>query len=288
MKNILCGMQAHTCSFPCVNCKSRQLKVPVNSLNYLGEERTLASLAHDYESFVAAGCPYKRAQEFFSVTEQPLLLETLDEMKSSSLLVMDALPPSQLHIELRVVNHVYSFLIHFDNGVWKEIVEGWAKKTLCKRELWHGGEFQGNQCKALLENLSYFEDNFGNAKIPLMAPFLVALKSFNEIRKKCFKATGPEPGWQESIQRFKDSYFELNTDFGLSITPVVHDVCFHLQPFMEKYPEVFLGLVTEQTGESIHRVWVEFVQNRLITSQDHPDYPDKLLSALVAFNSQRI
>ena len=163
-----------------------------------------------------------------------------------------------------------------------------GQKTLCKRELYHGGEFEGPQIKRLLENLSFFEDSFGHPKIPEMAPFLVTLKAFNNIREKCFKASGPEPDYKESIQKFKDSYFELNRDFGLTITPVVHDVCFHLQPFMEKHPDVFLGIVNEQTGESIHRVWLAFVANRLITSQDHPEYPDKLLSALVAFNSQRI
>ena len=63
MKNILCGMQSHGCSFPCVNCKSRQKKVPVDSLNYLGEPRTLQSLAIDYENYVAAGCPKKDAQD---------------------------------------------------------------------------------------------------------------------------------------------------------------------------------------------------------------------------------
>ena len=78
-----------------------------------------------------------------------------------------------------------------------------------------------------------------------MTPFLVTLKAFNEVRKKCFRATGPDPDYKESIQKFKESYFNLNLDFGISITPVVHDVCFHLQPFMEKYPEVFLGLQAE-------------------------------------------
>ena len=58
-----------------------------------------------------------------------------------------------------------------------------------------------------------------------------------KVRKKCFRSTGPDPDYRESIQRFKEFYFNLNKDFGISITPVVHDVCFHLQPFMEKYPE---------------------------------------------------
>merc|ERR1712242_216995 len=281
-------MQSHGCSFPCVNCKSRQRKVPVDSLNYLGEPRTLQSLAIDYENYVAAGCPKKDAQNFFSVTEQPLLLETLEELKSSLLLVMDALPPSQLHILLRVFNHIYEFLKLFDKGVWKELIEDWAKKTLCKRELFHGGEFQGNQCKSLLENLSFFEDNFGNPRIPLMAPFLTVLKAFNEVRKKCFSANGPEPDYEQAIAKFRDSYLEVNKDFGMSITPTAHEAMFHLEQFMEKYPEVFLGIVSEHTSESLHRVWLKFCETRMIANQDHPDYPTKFKQTLVSFNSKRI
>ena len=160
--------------------------------------------------------------------------------------------------------------------------------SLSKRELYHGGEFEGDQCRSLLEHLSFFEDASGNPKIPMMAPFLVTLKAFNEIRKKCYSASGVAPDYRESIKKFRDSYFELNKDFGLSITPTVHDICFHLEMFMEKYPDVLLGLVSEQTPESSHRVWANFIETRMISNQDHPLYATKLKSTFSLFNSKHI
>ena len=54
----------------------------------------MASLALDYEGFVAEGC--KDAPKFHSVVAQPLMLETMEELRSCQDLVMDHLPPSEL------------------------------------------------------------------------------------------------------------------------------------------------------------------------------------------------
>ena len=182
MKNILCGIQSHSCTFPCVVCLADK-----DSLDTIGELRTVASLGISFEEYVAAGSVKKDAPKFHSVTEQPLLFETLEEVKSSLLLVLDVLPPSELHHCLRFVNHIYKFMKNFHDGTqsWENIVKEWAKVSLSKRELYHGGEFEGNQCRSLLEHLSFFEDASGNPKILLMAPFLVTLKEFNKIWKKC-------------------------------------------------------------------------------------------------------
>ena len=234
--------------------------------------------------------PKKDAQNplYNNVTEQPLLLETFEELKTCLLWILDFLPPSQLQLNLQIVNHIYKFMLEFDGGIWKSEVEAWAQKALCKKELWHGGEFQGNQCVRLLENLSFFEDGSGNARIPLMTPILVVLKAYNEVRKKCFTATGVAADYQEAIKKFRESYMVANEDLRLSVTPTAHDVFFHLQQFIEKYPNVYLGLVSEQTTESIHRLWLNFIENRMIDNQDHPDYPTKFKQTLVSFNSKRI
>ena len=121
-----------------------------------------------------------------------------------------------------------------------------------------------------------------------MTPFLVVLKAFNEVRKKCFIATAADPDYKDSIKKFKDAYMVCNEEFGLSVTPTAHDVFFHLEQFIEKYPEVYLGLVSEQTCESLHRLWLLFIEKRMIDNQDHPDYPTKFKQTLVSFNSKRI
>ena len=121
-----------------------------------------------------------------------------------------------------------------------------------------------------------------------MAPFLVVLKAFNEIRKKCFTATAASPDYKEAIAKFRDAYLVVHEDFGITITPTVHEVFFHLEQFIEKYPNVFLGIVSEQTCESLHRLWLNFIEPRMIANQDHPDYPTKFKQTLVAFNSKCI
>ena len=172
---------------------------------------------------------------------------------------------------------------------WEEAVGAWAKAALCKKENYHGGNFEGNQCRQLLQHLNALEDNFGNAKIPTMTPYQVALKEFNIIRTSCFRADQPaDPNYRDMFEKFKTSYVKLNLDDDLSVTPKLHELFFHVPEFIDKNPDLPVGLVAEQTPECLHNRWKKFSQDRMIKNRDNPNYKQSFFDCVVAFNGKQI
>ena len=62
------------------------------------------------------------------------------------------------------------------------------------REQQFDDSFDGNQCRKLLENLSYSVDDFGNPGIIAMVPLLQA---FNVLRKQCFNSEFVDPNFRD-------------------------------------------------------------------------------------------
>ena len=160
-------------------------------------------------------------------------MPTLEELKESELLIMDFIAPAELHLMLGVVNLFYILM----KGMWKAMVEEWAKNSLARRSVYHGGNFEGNQCRQLLNNIRFFEDSHGNPKIPAMAPYLDTLKKFNIIREKCFssKPVG-DFDYHKAFDDFKASFLVVHSDFEYleetaSLIPKVHELFFHVTSF---------------------------------------------------------
>jgi len=283
MKNIVCGCQGHTCTYPCANCTS-----PKTDFDKKGDLRTVASLASDYKRYVEDGAKKSDARNYHNVTSRPLLFETVEETMESDLLVVDMFPPEELHIVLGITNDFFKNMSEISNGAWKDEVDNWAKVALSRREGYHGGQFEGNQCKKLLDNIGFFEDSYGNPRIPQLAPFIVALKAFNEVRQKCFSSSGVSPDYKEVIQKFRQSFLVLKNDYGINITSKTHDVFFHIEDFIERHPGISLGIVSAQSSESVHSKFSAFTQYRLMKCQDHKNFPKQFLDTVVAYNGKRI
>ena len=190
---------------------------------------------------------------------------------------------------LGVVNQLYTLM----EEKWPDQAMGWAKAALARSEVYHGGSFEGRQCKLLLTHLRYFEDSQGNPKDFEMAPYLVALKKFNVIRENCFKATLVEGfDHHQAFNDFMESFLVLHRDkdwdYEASVIFKVHEMFFHVAGFMDRYPTFPLGLISEQTSESLHSKFTQFSRNRLMKSTNSPKYPQNFLDVVVAFNSKRI
>nr|XP_047129266.1 uncharacterized protein LOC124809287 isoform X1 [Hydra vulgaris] len=100
LANILCGLQSHSSPHPCTWCD-----VPSNNLAQSGNLRTFGSLKSSCQAFDAAGRDMKKAKEFGNVVHPPLL--ALDDEQ----LVLDLIPPMELHLLLGVVNHLFKILM---------------------------------------------------------------------------------------------------------------------------------------------------------------------------------
>merc|ERR1712029_879059 len=149
--------------YSCCNCRADK-----NNFDKEGDPRSVATLAQSYENYKNGGSIRKKAMDHFSVVNQPLLMKTMGEMKDCDQSLIDFFSPSELHLMLGFVEKVYKRM----KEKWPGEVEEWVKKSLSLRKPYHGGAFEGGSCKKLLNNINIFEDQFGNPKIPEMAPYL--------------------------------------------------------------------------------------------------------------------
>ena len=96
-----------------------------------------------------------------------------------STLIIDVLPPMELHLLLGIVNKLYN---HLDE-VLKQIpgnevtAEDWSAQCGLVRPKLHGGEFNGNSCKVLLNSIEKLENLIPEANIELEQ----ILKVFNDL-----------------------------------------------------------------------------------------------------------
>ena len=143
-------------------------------------------------------------------------------------------------------------------------------------------------------NIRFFEDSHGNPKIPEMTPYLDSLKKFNIIREKCFssKPVG-DFDYHKAFDDFKASFLVVHSDFEYleetaSLIPKVHELFFHVTSFMDRYPDLPLGLVAEQVHENVHSNFDDYASKRMIKNELHPKYAEKLKQVVVSYNSKRI
>ena len=129
-----------------------------------------------------------------------------------------------------------------------------------------------------LKELAAGRDEDILSRIRLLADTLLALDA---VSKKCFSNILAED-WQESISHFEDCFVKLDRAW----TPKVHALVFHV-PECIRHRERALGPYSEQTGESLHHVWAEYVKERF-AHLPKKRFPDPVLHALIRFNAERV
>lgn len=105
----------------------------------LGESanfRTIGSIVMNYSNWQASGGKKNDAKNYANCIQQPVV--TGDSNK----LILDVIPPPELHLMLGVVNTVFDhMLISFSNEA-----NAWAKSCNFTRDMTHGSSFNGNSC----------------------------------------------------------------------------------------------------------------------------------------------
>ena len=171
LANILCGLQAHSSSHPCYWCS-----IDFTNQEKAGALRILGSLRESYKSFLSAGSILAKAKHTGNVVHLPILSGADDT------LILDIFPPPELHLLLGVVNHIVQKM----KSVWPN-AEIWPTPLNMKLSPYHGGMFEGNDCRKLLRNLGRLQQLAEAESAFQVFGFIEALRKFDTVVKSCFK-----------------------------------------------------------------------------------------------------
>ena len=164
--------------------------------------------------------------------------------------------------------------------VWPEAA-AWTKMCHVAPEHFHGGAFNGNSCKVLLEKTDLLQ-----SLCPLDAePFVQAFRDFKDVVEASFGAF-LDKNLHEKITNFKTSYMDLVSLGFIKVTPKVHTVFYHIQEFCSK-ENVGLGRHSEQASESVHRRF-NLIYFKYKVNKSHPEYDLYLLKAVKEFNCSNL
>ena len=223
MKNIDVGIMPNSSSYPCIECKAFH-----TDLCNCGVERTVADLANDHERFIDSGGIRKQGKFFFGQVDRPWLFRTIEEHKHCKLRISDIIVPSQLHVWLGIGNDY----VHELGNLWEDVVQEWVIDSDVSKEGYWGGHFLGNALEKLFENIGFLEGYLD--RYPLMLPYIVAMKSFNEVRKSCF-GMDLHDDYAERIHKFQADQKVLQDDFGFSVTVKAHCLFYHFITWLDKW-----------------------------------------------------
>ena len=183
------------------------------------------------------------------------------------------MPPPELHLLLGPVNTMYNGI----EKVWPGVTE-WSSKHNVIRSEYHGGMFEGNECRKLLKNI----DSLWTLCPDEHSGYAQALEDFNEVVASCY-GYDLEPDFEEKIAQFKSSYLRLD----INVTPKVHAVFYHISEFC-KYTGMGLGPWSEQTSESLHHDFNLTWKNYKVKNMDNSRYATELYKAVCMYNGKNL
>ena len=229
-----------------------------------GVQRTLGILKALFWSYYDARADKSKAKEFGNVVH-PCMIRVVDESTPVLLVV----PPPELHLMMGTVNHLF----HNLEKVWPGAT-AWLDTCHVKRGDYHGGAFEGNDCRTLLKKVSKLREICPRT----FNKFADAFESFDKVVKSCF-GSELSPGYVDNIREFTDKFKKLD----ISVTPKVHAVMHHVEEFCEIKGKG-LGPWSEQTSESIHHDFNECWKKYFLKDMDREEYPDRILNAVRMYN----
>lgn len=261
LANIMIGLMSHSCAHPCTWCN-----ISKDRLDQKGELHTLGKIRTMFSSFIDSGSDRAKAKHYGNFIHTPIFNNTDDT------LVLDIIPPPELHLLLGAVNHLFINL----EKIWPDAIK-WAASLNLEREAMHGGTFAGNSCRKLLKNV---------VKLELMAPptcklFISSFNAFDEVVKSCF-GKHLHDDYLEKITNFQLIYQQLQ----ISTTPKLHAIFFHIKDFCEANKQS-LGVWSEQAFESVHSDF-EITWSKYKVPSIHEKYGKHLLRAVQEYNGNHL
>ena len=229
---------------------------------------------------MASGSKRKDLKDFYNVEFPPLFVQSSDE-EMYHLPTIFFLPPPVLHLILGPFNDFHRALVKLH----PELMQ-WSRDVFVTQSRYHSRAFEGNECSKLLDNVGVLE-TVASEKGCLLAimPFVRTFKAFHKVKKSCFGAELGE-NFEADIEEFKVSVIELSSDFQVSITPKMHIIFHHVLEWCRENNQG-LGKYSEHPLETSHKDFNKTAL-RFNVNPNSRDYGNKLLRAVVAYNSSHI
>ncbi|KAJ6639768.1 hypothetical protein Bhyg_12515, partial [Pseudolycoriella hygida] len=237
LANILTGIMPHSSTYPCTYC--------VGQKGNLGERaalRTIGNIVMNHAKWKADGEIKSNAKKYANCIHEPIF------SGESEKLILDIIPPPELHLMLGVVNTIFDHML----GNFADEAMAWAKSCNVERDVTHGSGFNGNSCKKLLDKLDILRSKCSIGCVK----YVQVLDDFRLVVNQCFgKKLNPE--YDKSIDKFKKSFMDLK----VSVTPKIHAVFFHIKDFCSRHQNG-LGFYSEQAMEAAHfefkTIWMKY------------------------------
>ena len=146
---------------------------------------------------------FSSAAQFKSCIAAPLI-----EYEDASL-VIDFIPPMELHIILGIVNGLYDKLNKALVASGSPVrAKDWSDSLHLVRRHYHGGQFMGNHCSTLLDNVDALEKILLDTESYMGIPYVDTFRKFKTVKDKCFGLNLIE-GYKVALHQFKISYLKL-------------------------------------------------------------------------------
>ena len=161
-----------------------------------------------------------------------------------------------------------------------DFVVNWAAGHNVFREAHGSKQFNGESCKALLNNIQSL-----TAALPAeLKCYGQALEAFNEVRISTF---GDELNgdYHLLIKKFEIAFKKIGRKAG--IFPKAHIIIDHLAEFCDRHGA--LGPFCEQTFESVHFSFSEHMEKSKYTrNMGNSNYATQLKKGILDFNALRV
>lgn len=266
--NIIVGLQSNSSKHPCCFCNKRSDLE--DFLFESGELRTLGSIRSSRDAWILHGQKDLNLKEFDNCQHLPLI-EGHDGTR-----IIDVCSIPELHIFQGCTNILWNNL----SNRWG--TEGWEPfliKHGLFRAKYHGGEFEGPQCKRLLSLSDELRDDLPEH----LRGFCDAFDALDVVSKSMF---GKQLSWQfeEDLKTFKHYFVNLNIS---SRSTKLHILFSHVGNLCNE-TGFALGLTSEQAGESLHAKFAEVARYRLPRDYNHHTYNSELMKIVLSYNQERI
>jgi hypothetical protein len=260
--NILSGVQQASCKHPCPYCHWTKQNGPRPS-----HLRTFGSNRKHHDAWRSSGGKMTDLMKHFNCVGYPLLSD------ADNILVLDKMPPPELHLLLGLVNHIYNSL----EKEWPE-VERWAVELGISRRHQPAFSFAGNQCRLLLRKLDVLKSLSPPRKV---FKFIEAFEKLNDVVAACFSHS-LHHDYKVKIHQFETVYRTLE----ISEIVKAHILFRHVPQFLEA-KDHGLALYSEQAAESIHyafwKVWEKYK-----VDPNNADFGNRVLRAVLDFNGKNL
>jgi hypothetical protein len=202
--------------------------------------------------------------------------------------ILDVIPIPELHELIGVVNKLFSETCKLFPQCWE-----WPQSWYLTVSDYHQ-QYEGNECKKLISNTGRlyqlidrdFRASSRNDVVKhnraRLIQFAQTFERFNVLVHKTFGSRLQE-GWQEALSSFRSSYSKL----GISVTPKVHIIFVHLEPFLAEHG-CGLGKFSEQAFESVHADFKNTLVKYTVKDPSNPSCIEFIRKAVLEYNAQHL